>query len=156
MPDDEFPCLCIANGMAPAAHKRGERCPSWDMLLYGNAYGRVTERDDQGHPRRIEWTDPKDVIIKHPTVKRGNTMPIDPEVPWPTPPAPKDTVVKALVRNQLSPGKTIFGIFVAIGVALLVYGRVNQGDFWIAYAGWEISVFMSFWLTRAYRWAGGK
>lgn len=135
MPDDELPCLCIANGMAPAAHERGERCPGWDLLLFGNAYG---TRNADG---TITWLDPEDIIIKRSDM---------PEI------AKRDTLLKQLIRHMLGPGVCVLGVPFAIGVSFIVYHRLNQGDFWISYGSWYIVLFLAFWLGRTYRWAGGK
>lgn len=67
VPDDNDQlCLCIANGLPPTAHKRGERCPNLDILLYGNAYG-IRQADGT-----VKWLDPATIVI----IRDSDTGPV--------------------------------------------------------------------------------
>jgi hypothetical protein len=134
MPDDELPCLCVANGLPPAAHEPGERCPSWDMLMYGNAYG---YRDIDG---KLNWLDPQDVVIKRAehTVNRGNTVkPVTDYDDPPVPAKPSKSLVRKIVARICSPGNLAVGVIFSFLLAVFTH----QHGYWVfAYlAGWFLS-----------------
>ena len=74
------------------------------------------------------------------------------------PPAPVryDTRTKRLVRYILDPWNIALACCFALVYAALFYHRLNTGNFWIGYVGWQLGAFSFFWLHEAYRWAGGK
>ena len=66
-----------------------------------------------------------------------------------------DTRPKRLVRFLLDPWNVVLAAVFALIYAALFYHRLNTGDFWIGYGGWQLGAFSWFWLNELYRWAGG-
>lgn len=68
-----------------------------------------------------------------------------------------DTRPKRLVKYMTSPGRLVWGLPIAYGVAWLEFHHhVNQGNFWIIYACWIVGTFLAFWLRELHAWAGGR